>query len=160
MANGGESTASKIFVGLVVTVGGGLVLAFLIGQLGLNGGGGRGGTNGTPVVDPTVYRTPGVTPANQPVTNPPAPTSKPTHGAPVAGCVLTITFPFAELYQEPRHDATRVGDVPEGQYPSSNSTISNWAGKDERWFEITASGRTGWIVDDGIQVDSKSADCQ
>lgn len=79
--------------------------------------------------------------------------------APIAGCVLKITNPFATISEEPSHSSAEIGDVPPGDYPTSATKIVNWGGRDERWFEITASGRTGWIVYNTILVDSKSADC-
>ena len=79
--------------------------------------------------------------------------------APIAGCVLKITNPFATISEEPSHSSAEIGDVPPGDYPSSTSEVVNWGGRDERWFQITASGRTGWIVYNTILVDSKSADC-
>jgi hypothetical protein len=152
MANGGESLLSKIVVGVVVTVVGGLILAFLLGWLDLDGDG-RGGSP-SPIIRPTPSPTgAGATPSPTPATAKPSITPAPS------GCILTITNPFARINEEPRHDSVEAGDVPPGEYVPSDSTISNWAGKDERWFEITAEGRTGWIVDNGILIESKSADC-
>ena len=75
------------------------------------------------------------------------------------GCVLTISNPFATIREEPSHASTEVGDVPTGDYATSDTKEVNWGGKDERWFEITADGRIGWIVYNTIMVESKSADC-
>jgi hypothetical protein len=101
----------------------------------------------TPTVGPTTAS--GETPATT--------SASPT--PPVAGCVLTISNPFASIREEPSHSSMEVGDVPQGEYPTSNTRIVNWGGRDERWFEITASGRTGWIVYDNILVESKSSEC-
>ena len=75
------------------------------------------------------------------------------------GCVLTISNPFATIREEPSHASTEVGDVPTGDYATSDTKEVNWGGKDERWFEITADGRVGWIVYNTIMVEAKSADC-
>lgn len=88
-----------------------------------------------------------------------APTSVPPTAPSVGGCVLTITYPFATINEEPSHASPAVGDVPPGDYPTADTRIVNWGGRDERWFEITASGRTGWIVYNNVLVDSKSSEC-
>ena len=109
---------------------------------------------GSTVAPPTL----GPTPATSIVV--PSPSGASGSGGPqLGGCVLTITYPFATIRDEPRHDATETGDVPEGDYEASNTTLADWAGREERWFEITASGRTGWIVYNGIMIESKSAEC-
>ena len=91
--------------------------------------------------------------------DPQTPTPVPPTDVPQEGCVLTINNPFATIRMEPSHSSEEIGDVPAGDYATSDTRIVDWAGKDERWFEITASARTGWIVYNNIMVESKSADC-
>lgn len=116
----------------------------------------------TPTPIPGATITPTSTPTSGPTlitigpTTPP--TSPPTVG-PNTGCVLTITNPFATISEEPSHDSTEIGDVPAGDYATSDTRMVDWAGRDERWFQITASGRTGWIGYNTIMVESKSAEC-
>lgn len=73
--------------------------------------------------------------------------------------MLTISNPFASIQEQPSHASAEVGDVPAGDYATSGTKVVNWGGRDERWFEITASGRVGWIVYNNITVESKSAEC-
>ena len=87
------------------------------------------------------------------------PTPAPPTVAPNGGCVLTIANPFATISEKPSHDSTEIGDVPSGDYQPSDSRVVNWGGRDERWFEITASGRTGWIVYNSVIIESKSSEC-
>jgi hypothetical protein len=83
----------------------------------------------------------------------------PPPGGQLTDCTLTVSRPFSEIRVGPNFDETRAGDVPEGDYAASASTLSEWAGTDFRWFQITAVGRTGWIVDNGFMFQSKSAGC-
>ena len=75
------------------------------------------------------------------------------------GCVLTISFPFASLHKSPDLQSTEISDVPRGQYQTSDTTVVEFAGQSQRWFQITASGKTGWLLYDTILVESKSAAC-
>ena len=89
----------------------------------------------------------------------PPPPSANAESSTLTGCVLTIDFSFVDLQAEPSHTATRLANVPEGEYSAAETTVVNWAGLDQRWFKITADQRTGWVVDDGIQISGKSAEC-
>lgn len=108
---------------------------------------------GSTVAPPTFGPTPAIS------IDVPGPTAAVSVTPELSGCVLTITNPFATIRDQPSHQATEIGDVPAGEYPSMESTLVDWAGRDERWFKITASGRTGWIVYNTIMIESKSADC-
>lgn len=94
-----------------------------------------------------------------PDTAPPDTASPDTAPPDLRGCVLTIEFVFVRMHDEPAHDSVETGDVPPGTYVAQDSRLSNWAGRDERWFQVEAEQRTGWIVDDGIQIASKSNNC-
>jgi hypothetical protein len=80
-------------------------------------------------------------------------------GPPLTDCVLTITNPFVSMREAPDLKSVEVGDVPKGQYQTSDTRLGTFAGQAQRWFQITASGRTGWVLYDTIQIDSKSAGC-
>ncbi|MCB8926310.1 MAG: hypothetical protein H6652_11875 [Ardenticatenaceae bacterium] len=87
----------------------------------------------------------------------PTPTKTP---APIDNrCTLTITFAFAELKEEPSPDSLRIADVSKGTYISLGETVESWAGRQFRWYRIAVGGREGWIMDDGIQIASKSSAC-
>ena len=75
------------------------------------------------------------------------------------GCVLTITFPFGSLHKSPALQSTEISEVPPGQYQTSDTTVVDFAGQSQRWFKVTASGKTGWLLYDTILVESKSAAC-
>jgi hypothetical protein len=82
----------------------------------------------------------------------------PTAG-PQTGCVLTITNPFVSLHESPDIASTEIGDVPRGTYAATDSTVVDFAGQSQRWFQITAVGRTGWVLYNTILIESKSAEC-
>jgi hypothetical protein len=77
----------------------------------------------------------------------------------LTGCVLTISNPFATLHEKPAVTSVETGSVPAGQYETSDTAIVQFAGQDQRWFQITAAGRTGWIQYDTILVAGKSPEC-
>ncbi len=83
--------------------------------------------------------------------------SKPT--SPLTGCVLTIKNPFVTMHESADIQSTETGDVPPGDYQTSGTTVVDFAGKSQRWFQATALGRTGWIEYNTIEVESKSAEC-
>jgi hypothetical protein len=150
MSKDGDSILSKILVPVIVAV----LIAIVAGgtapwwiKILFDGG-----------IGPTP--TPGPVPSASSVPTPtgPVPSTEPT-SEPMGGCVIEISFSFARLRERPAHDSTQIGDAPKGSYEASNTEVVDWASLSQRWFEITALGRTGWLVDDGIQIDSKSADC-
>lgn len=158
--NGDNSRLNLIIIlGIVVVVGsiiGLLVFSKFQEEIG----------NETPSSTPTPTNTP-VPPTNTPVpptdtpvppTNTPVPPTD-TPVLPVSNCILTITFPFAELREEPNYDALRILTIPEGNYSAIDNTISNWGGRDWRWFKIQVNDRQGWVADDGLQIESKSSGC-
>lgn len=77
----------------------------------------------------------------------------------VTDCQITIRNPLVSLREEPDHFALEVGRVEPGSYPVSEATIVDRGLGQERWFRIAANGRTGWLEDNSILVDSKSAGC-
>ena len=147
-----ESTATKILVPLIVVILGALLV-----------GGSAPWWWKIIFPDETAASSPG--PTTTPTSgstislDPGTPTPLPPTAVPQEGCVLTISNPFATIRAEPSHSSEEIGDVPAGEYATSDTRIVEFAGKDERWFEITASGRTGWIEYNNIIVESKSADC-
>ena len=80
-------------------------------------------------------------------------------GGTLTDCTLTVSRPFSEMRAGPNYDETRVGDVPEGTSDATETTLSEWANTEFRWFRITAAGRDGWIVDNGFMFQAKSAGC-
>jgi len=82
-----------------------------------------------------------------------------TTGVTLTGCVLTIRNPLVSMRANPDWSSAETGKVPPGQYEAPTSKVVSFAGQDQRWFEVTAEGRTGWIPYDTILVESKSAEC-
>ena len=89
-----------------------------------------------------------------------APTIPETTNAPEdsTGCVIEVTHFAAEIKAEPDHASQTLSGVPEGTYTPIDTTVAEWAGRPEQWFQIDVEGRIGWIVDEPILL-SKSADC-
>lgn len=151
-----ESISSKIIAPLIVVLLGALLVGgsapwwwkIIFPDPGVALPGSTTGPTTAPTTGPT-------TSASDDPTTPP--TSPPTVAP--GGCVLTISNPFATIREEPSHSSTETGDVPPGEYATSDTRIVNWGGRDERWFEITADGRTGWIVYNNVMVESKSSEC-
>ena len=90
----------------------------------------------------------------------PAPTNPGTTDSPQdsTGCVIEVTHFAADIKAEPDHSSQTLSGVPEGTYTPIDSTVADWAGRPEQWFQIEVEGRVGWIVDEPILL-SKSADC-
>ena len=86
-------------------------------------------------------------------------TDEATTSSDVAGCRITIVNPLVTLFEKPDHFGLEVGRVEPGAYGVREATVVNRGVGDERWFRITADGRTGWLEDSSILIDSKSADC-
>ena len=104
-------------------------------------------TTGATITRPNTIGTP-VTPAT------PA-----TTASPATGCVLTISDPFAEIHDTPDFSQQSGNKVPPGSYQPSDNRVVSFGGADTRWFQISAAGKTGWIPDDGIEIDSKTSAC-
>jgi hypothetical protein len=83
----------------------------------------------------------------------------PTDVGDLVNCVLEITFPFVSLRESPTFKSPEISSVPPGSYSSSQTSVVDFAGQDQRWFRITVGDRTGWVVYDSIQIASKSAGC-
>lgn len=77
----------------------------------------------------------------------------------VGDCRITIRNPLVSLREEPDHFALEVGRVEPGSYAVQEATIVDRGPVTERWFRITADGRSGWLEDNSILVDSKSSGC-
>lgn len=90
-------------------------------------------------------------------TNGNAPTS--TSASSVHGCTIVISNPFAAITDTPDPVDPGGTKIPPGSYLVLATTHMSFAGRSFLWFKITASGRTGWIPDDTILIDSKSARC-
>jgi hypothetical protein len=82
-----------------------------------------------------------------------------TTGNTSPGCRLTIVNPLVSMNETPEHQGQQSAKVPPGTYDALDTTITEFAGRDERWFKIEVESRQGWIPDDTILIDSKSADC-
>lgn len=80
-------------------------------------------------------------------------------GGSLATCVLEIDHIGADIKSEPDHGSLVLTSVPSGSYSPLATTVEDWAGRDERWFQIDVEGRIGWIVDNPILISSKSTDC-
>ena len=109
----------------------------------------------TPTPAPTSTPTPA--PTSTPT---PTPTSTPTSTpSNQSSCVITVTYPFATFSESPSHHARELGRVEEGQYEVVDNRLVNWAGRDEMWYQISYSGRFGWINDSPIIIEEKTASC-
>lgn len=76
-----------------------------------------------------------------------------------ASCIIMIENPLVSINEEPDHTSREVGGVPVGSYAVSDQAETTFAGRDELWFEITADGRMGWVLDSTILIRSKSSAC-
>ena len=120
-----------------------------------------------PASGPTAVQSPPTTPASASVsTSIPATavtlsTSQPPNpgASSTTDCILTISFDFAMIRSEPDMRKPELATVKSGQYTALARTTSTFAGKEFNWFQIESEGRTGWIVDDGIQIESKTLPC-
>ncbi len=77
----------------------------------------------------------------------------------LSGCVIEVDHIGAEIRSSPTHSALFVASVPSGAYEPTDTTISSWAGADERWYELNVDGKTGWLAVNPIIVKSQSTDC-
>ena len=78
---------------------------------------------------------------------------------PVGDCVVTIKNPFVDLHEDPEPFSQVIIQVPPGDYAVSDTAQADFAGGEQRWLEITAEARTGWIEDNTFNIDAKSAGC-
>ena len=74
------------------------------------------------------------------------------------GCVIEIKHFAAELKEEPTHRSRTISSVPETTYIPRDIAQTEFAGRDEQWFQIEVDGRVGWIWDDPIIL-TKNSDC-
>lgn len=88
----------------------------------------------------------------------PTPPSTTTHSN-TNQCVLTINDPFAQIQATPGYPPQSGTKVPAGSYVTITSEVLSFAGVQTRWYEIHVGGQTGWIVDDNVQIQSKSSGC-
>jgi hypothetical protein len=157
MADPGDSMRNKIIVGVVV----GLAITLV---------GGASAPWWVKIVFPAAAQTATSTPVTLGGTTGPFPTFvPPSAGVPsialpsvtvnVQGCVLTITNPLVSMRESPDISSLESGNVPPGQYAALATTVVKFAGQDQRWFQVRANDRIGWIMYDTILVSSKSADC-
>lgn len=80
-------------------------------------------------------------------------------GASSGACEIVIQNPLVTLHEEPDNFGLEVGGVAPGTYIVENVTTVTFANNPQRWFLITANGRSGWLQDSTILIDSKSAGC-
>lgn len=74
-------------------------------------------------------------------------------------CRITIENPFASIREEPDPFGQEIIRIPEGTYVVEEVSVESFAGQNQRWFFITADGRSGWIEDSTIWISSKSTSC-
>ena len=89
----------------------------------------------------------------------PIPVPTPTGQITTTGCVITISNPLVSMYEKPDMFSLEVGRVPVGDYSPTQTTVVEFAGKQQRWFQITVAAKSGWVLDDTILIATKSADC-
>jgi hypothetical protein len=77
----------------------------------------------------------------------------------VDGCQVTIVNPFVALREQPGPAEQEIISVPPGVYMVEATQNVEFAGRTERWLQITAEGRTGWIPDNTIMIERKTGDC-
>ncbi len=83
-------------------------------------------------------------------------------GTPVSiasGCRVTIRNPLVSLSETPSNRALTGARVPVGTYTVLAGRVVTWAGQPQRWFQIEAGGRRGWIRDSRTQIDGRSSAC-
>lgn len=85
-------------------------------------------------------------------------TTETTFSTVPTGCTINVTHLAAELKREPDHTSQTLSSVPERTYAPTAVTITEFAGRDEQWFQIEVDGRVGWTVDDPILL-TKSSEC-
>ena len=78
---------------------------------------------------------------------------------PVGDCVITIENPLVDLHEDPEPFSQVIIRVPPGDYAVSDTAQVDFGGDQQRWLQITADGRTGWIEDNSFNVDGKSSGC-
>jgi hypothetical protein len=78
---------------------------------------------------------------------------------PIGDCVITVTNTLVDLHEDPEPFSQVIMQVPPGDYAVSDTALDDFAGGQQRWLQITADGRTGWIEDNSFNVDAKSAGC-
>lgn len=86
-------------------------------------------------------------------------TAPPTQSGDTTSCVLTISNPLVSLYEKADLFSLELGRVPVGDYSPSDTVVVDFAGKQQRYFQISVEGKIGWILDDTILVARKSAAC-
>lgn len=77
----------------------------------------------------------------------------------VTGCVITVSNPFATIHEEPDTFSQEVIRLPAGSYPVEEVRNTTFGPQRQRWFRVTANGRSGWLEDSTFNIASKSADC-
>jgi hypothetical protein len=77
----------------------------------------------------------------------------------LSDCFLGVDAFFAKIHKEPNFASRELGAVPDGSHQGLEFTESEFAGKTFGWFLIDVEGESGWIVDDGFQIESKTSGC-
>ncbi len=86
-------------------------------------------------------------------------TAPPTPSGDTTSCVLTISNPLVSMYDKPDLFSLELGRVPVGDYSPSDTVVADFAGKQQRYFQIDVEGKVGWVLDDTILIAEKSAAC-
>lgn len=98
--------------------------------------------------------------ASAPVSTPQATrTAPPTQSGDTTSCVITISNPLVSMYEKADLFSLELGRVPVDNYSPSDTVVVDFAGKQERWFQISVEGKMGWVLDDTILIARKSAAC-
>ena len=86
-------------------------------------------------------------------------TAPPTQSGDTTSCVITISNPLVTMYEKPDLFSLEVGRVPVGDYSPSDTIVVDFAGKQQRYFQISVEGKIGWVLDHTILIARKSAAC-
>lgn len=78
-------------------------------------------------------------------------------------CQITIVtiggFSLVSIQEEPSLGAQDVIAVPAGTYQVEAVELVMFGPNEQRWFQITVSGRTGWLRDSTFNIATKSPGC-
>jgi hypothetical protein len=124
---------------------------------------------GIPGIFEISFRNP--TPSSPTTTPPPPPgitpsvdgnnsSEPPSNIGSTLSCTVMIANSLVTLMKEPDRFGQQLVQVQPGQYPVLDSKTVIFAGKNQGWYQIEASGRRGWIADDTWTISSKSRACQ
>ncbi len=82
-----------------------------------------------------------------------------TPTASAVGCTIVVANPLVDLLSLPDTFSQTILRVAPGTYPVEAEETTTFVSRDQRWFLITVSGKSGWIQDSTFNIASKSAAC-